>query len=398
VPCWFTRSIVLILRRRVAGVEGVSVFRIRRTPKRYAAGALAMALASLPAVTLAQIVDPPKRIQVTEGVYVFTTAPYGDVGLDGNSVVILSSDGVLVFDTNGTPAAAEKVLVEIRKLTDQPVKYVVNSHWHWDHWYGTEVYRRAFPSVRVVAHEKTRAMMMGPALAFYKPGLDEQLPGYLEGLAKRVAAAEAATPPPQNLARLKSALAMGRFFLDQKRSVRHVFPDLTFSDRLTLHLGDREIQVLNHGRAVTPGDAFLYLPKEKVVVTGDLLVNPVSFALGVYPTGWLKTLEAIDALDASVWVAGHGEPLRDKTLLHATMDVFRELLRQGKDARAKGLDPDQAKELILPSLAELRTRITQDDPRQNELFAVYLVDWFLHRVYDELAGPLSDAITPPPPR
>jgi glyoxylase-like metal-dependent hydrolase (beta-lactamase superfamily II) len=358
----------------------------------------ALALIVSPALSTAQILEPPRRVQVAEGVYVFMTPPYGDVGLDGNSVVILSTDGVLVFDTNGTPAAAEAVLAGIRKLTDKPVKYVVNSHWHWDHWYGTEVYRKAFPEVRVITHEKTRELMMGPALEFNQPGLDQQLPGYLDDLGKRVAAAEAATPPPANLARMKSALAMGRFFLDQKRGVHHTFADVTFSDRLTLHLGEREIQVLNYGRAVTPGDAFLYLPKEKIVVTGDLLVNPVSFALGVYPTGWLHTLEKIDALDATVWVAGHGEPLRDKTLLHATMDVFRELLRQGKDAKAKGLDPDQAKEIILPSLKELRTRITKDDPRQNELFAVYLVDWYLHRVYDELAGPLTDAITPPPPR
>lgn len=363
-----------------------------------ARGLAALTVMLSPGLTSAQVLDPPKRVQVADGVYVFMTPPYGEVGLDGNSVVILSNEGVLVFDTNGTPAAAEAVLGEIRKLTDQPVKYVVNSHWHWDHWYGTEVYRRAFPDVHVIAHEKTRELMMGPAIEFNRPGLDQQLPGYLDDLGKRVAAAETATPPPANLARLKSALAMGRFFLDQKRGVHHTFADVTFSDRLTLRLGEREIQVLNHGRAVTPGDSFLYLPKEKLVVTGDLLVNPVSFALGVYPTGWLQTLEKIDRLDAAVWVPGHGEPLRDKALLHATMDVFRELLRQGRDAKAKGLDPDQAKEVILPSLKELRARITKDDPRQNELFGVYLVDWFLHRVYDELAGPLTDAITPPPPR
>lgn len=358
----------------------------------------ALLLCFVPSFLGAQILEPPKRVQVAEGVYVFMTPPYGDVGLDGNSVVILSNDGVLVFDTNGTPKAAEAVLAEIRKLTDKPVKYVVNSHWHWDHWYGTEVYTRAFPGLHVITHEKTRALMMGPALAFNQPGIDRDLPGYLDDLSQRVATASAATPPPANLARMKSALSMGRFFLDQKRSVTHTFADLTFTERLTLYLGEREIQVLNYGRAVTPGDALLYLPKEKIVVTGDLLVNPVSFALGVYPTGWLNALEKIDALDATVWVTGHGEPQRDKTLLHATMEVFRELLRQGKALKANGLDPDQAKDVILPTLKELRTKITRDDPRQNELFAIYLVDWYLHRVYDELSGPLSDAIAPPPPR
>jgi glyoxylase-like metal-dependent hydrolase (beta-lactamase superfamily II) len=359
---------------------------------------LVLALIAISAAGSAQILGPPRRVQVAEGIYVFMTPPYGEVGLDGNSVAILSNEGVLVFDTNGTQAAAEAVLSEIRKLTKKPVKYVVNSHWHWDHWYGTEAYRRAFPDVHVIAHEKTRELMMGPALRFNQPGLDAELPGYLGDIAKGVSEGEAATPAPANLARLKSELAMGRFFLEEKRKAKLIFPDVTFSDRLILHLGEREIHILNYGRAVTPGDAFLYLPKEKIVVSGDLLVNPVSFALGVYPTGWLQALEKIDALDADVWVTGHGEPLHDRTLLHATMEVFRALLRQGKDARAKGRDPDQAKEMILPSLKELRSRMTRDDPGQNDLFAVYLVDWYLHRVYDELSGPLTDAITPPPPR
>lgn len=361
-------------------------------------GLNALLLILFPLVATAGPEIVPRRIDVAPGVHVFVTPPYGDVGLDGNSVVIVSGDGVLVFDTNGTPAAAEAVLAEIRRITDQPVRFVVNSHWHWDHWYGTEVYRRAFPDVRVIAHEKTRALMAGPAIEFNRPGLESQLPEFLADLGTRVAAAETQSPRPANLERMRSALVTGRFFLDQKRSVHHVLPDLTFRDSMTIHLGEREIRILNFGRAVTPGDAMLYLPKEKIAVTGDLLVNPVAFALGVYPSGWLQALERIDALDATVLVPGHGEPLRDRALLRATAQVFRELLRRGKEARARGLDPDAAREEILPSLETLRATIVGDDARQKQLFSVYLVDWFLHRVYDELAGPLTDAITPAPER
>ena len=77
----------------------------------------------------------PTRSEIAPGIHLFRSAPYGDVGLDGNSIAIISTNGVLLFDTNGTPAAAAAVLAEIRKLTSQPVRYVVNSHWHWDHWY-----------------------------------------------------------------------------------------------------------------------------------------------------------------------------------------------------------------------------------------------------------------------
>jgi glyoxylase-like metal-dependent hydrolase (beta-lactamase superfamily II) len=328
----------------------------------------------------------PQQVKVTDGVYLFSTKPYGDVGLDGNSIAITSPAGVLVFDTNGTPAAASAVLDGIQKLTDRPVRYVVNSHWHWDHWYGTETYLKAFPEVQVVSHEKTREMMMGPALAFNEPGISRDLPNYLDALAKK-----AETTPS-----LQPLLEEDRFFLEQKRSVHHVFPTTTFSDRLNIDLGGREVQVLHYDRAVTPGDAFLYLPKEKIVITGDLLVNPVSFALSCYPSGWLRSLEKIDALDATVIVPGHGMPLHDKTLLHATMDVFRVLLREGRAAKDRGLAVDDARAAIFPQLHDAMVKITGDDAKTNSAFQVQLVDWFLHRVYDELDGPLTDAIAPIP--
>lgn len=325
---------------------------------------------------------PPARIAVADGIYLFRTAPYGEVGMDGNSVVVVGDDGVLVFDTNGTPAAAAAILAEIRKLTNQPVRYVVNSHWHWDHWYGNEVYQQAFPDVKIIAHEKTLAMMKGPAIEFNRPGLERDLPNYIAALEEKGG--------------LEHLLEDAKFFLEQKRSVRHTFPNQTFTDRLDLTLGKRRIQVLHYGRAVTPGDAFLYLPDDKMVVTGDLLVNPVSFALSSYPSEWLATLEKIDKLDARTIVPGHGTVLRDRLLLRSTMMVFRELLRQGREKKAKGLDPDEARKEIMPRLTDLMLRITQNDATANRAFEIQLVDWFLHRVYDELDGKLTDDIAPIP--
>ena len=352
----------------------------------------------LSSTVLAQTRPAPARIEIADGIYLYRTAPYGEVGLDGNSIAIIENDGVLVFDTNGTPSAAAAVLADIRTLTSQPVRYVVNSHWHWDHWYGTEVYTTAFPDVKVIAHEKTKMMMAGPAIAFNKPGLEQQLPGYLASLEQRIAKAEAATPPPASLPQLQQALADGKFFLEQKNRVHHTLPNQTYTGTLTLKLANREIQVMHHDRAITPGDSFLYLPKEKIVIAGDLLINPVTFALSSYPTGWIKTLEYIDSLDASIIVPGHGEPLRDETLLKATIAVLKDLQKRGADAKARGLDPDAARAEIIPQIKDLMVAITGDQPNVNRAFEVQLVDWFLHRVYDELNGPLTDAIAPIPPK
>jgi glyoxylase-like metal-dependent hydrolase (beta-lactamase superfamily II) len=330
----------------------------------------------------------PEKVEVAKGVYCFVSKPYGDVGLDGNSVAILSDEGVVVFDTNGTPVSSAAVLAEIRTLTDKPVRFVVYSHWHWDHWYGTETYTRAFPDVQVIAHEKARVLMSGPAIEFNRPGVERQLPDYIASLDKK-----GETDPS-----VRPLVEEDRFFLQQKKNAHLVLPGVTYSDRLTLHLGGREIQVRHDDRAVTPGDTYLYLPAERLVISGDLLVNPIAFALSSYPTGWLRTLEAIDALAPAAIVPGHGQPLHDLKLLHAHMDVMRALLRAGADGRARGLDPDQVKDEVVPRLHEQMLVLTGDDPKLNAQFRTYLVDWYLHRVYDELAGPLTDAIAPIPPK
>ena len=349
--------------------------------------ALALGMPRIAAAT-----PSPRTIKVSDGIYLFITAPHSDVGLDGNAVAIVSDSGVLVFDANGTPSAARAVLGEIRRLTRQPVRYLVLSHWHWDHWYGAEVYRDAYPGIEIISHRVTRALMLGPALAFNRPGLDEQLPGHIEAVAARIAELVKTDPRSAELPRLRAHLALDRDFLAEKRGARHTVATLTFDDSLTIHLGARRIEVLHYDRAVTPGDAFLYLPDDQVLITGDLLVNPITFALGSYPGGWIATLARMDSLATRVIVPGHGEPLHDKALLEATLATLRELRRLGLAARARGLSPDSARGAIMDSVRPLMARITHDDPGLNQAFAIYMVDWYLHRVYDEAAGPLSDSI------
>lgn len=349
----------------------------------YTLGMLACAFATLEA----QARPAPTRIEVAEGVYLFRSEPYGDVGLDANSVVIVSEDGLLVFDSNGTPAGAQAVLAEIRRLTTKPVRYLVSSHWHWDHWYGAEVYRDSFPNVQIISHERTRSLMAGPAVAFNQPGLDTQLPAHIKAVEGRLATAA-------DKAALETHLARDRFFLDQKRRVRHTLANITFADSLTIHLGSRVIRVLHHDRAITPGDAFLYLPHERIVVTGDLLINPITFSLFSYPSGWIRTLEKIDALDARVIVPGHGAPMRDETVLRATHDLLVRLRALAAEAKGRGQSIEQLKTTSLADSAVLRLRatLTGGVAQQNDAFALYLVDWFVRRVYEEIDGTLTDSI------
>src|SRR5262249_38948696 len=106
-----------------------------------------------------------KKIVIADGIYQFMTML--DIYVRQlNSVVIGDETDVVVFDTNAGPSSACLILAEIRKITDKPVRYIVNSHWHPDHWSGNEVYARALPNVEIIATEQTRQYMQTVANEF----------------------------------------------------------------------------------------------------------------------------------------------------------------------------------------------------------------------------------------
>jgi cyclase len=328
--------------------------------------------------------------KVADGVYLFTTTPYGDVGLSGNSVAVLSDEGVLVFDANGTPETAATVLAEIRKLTNKPVRYLVNSHWHWDHWGGNQVYLGAFPGLQIITHEKTREHMLDLEPRWNDKGLKEDLPQFLEGFEKQIAAAKAKNAPAERIKAAEERLAADRNFLSQKQSLRKTYPNVTFSDSVTLILGGREIQVL-HARAITPGDTYVYLPKEKILVTGDILLSPYPFAIGgTYPAEWLKALEKLASLAPAVIIPGHGDAEMNGDFLRSNIALFQQVIQQVKDNKAKGLTADQTAVALGNQNSNLAAKIGIKDAETADAFKAYFLDIFVKRAYRELDTPLGD--------
>jgi cyclase len=328
--------------------------------------------------------------KVAEGIYLFTTAPYADAGLSGNSIAILSSEGVLVFDANGTPETAATVLAEIRKLTDKPVRYLVNSHWHWDHWGGNQVYLAAYPGLQIITQEKTRELMLTVEPRWNEKGLKEELPQFLDGFEKQIAAAKAKNAPPERIKAAEERLAADRNFLAQKQSLHKTYPNVTFAGSMTILLGGREIQLL-HANAITTGDTYLYLPKEKVLVTGDILLSPYPFAIGgTYPEEWLKTLQKFAAMEPAVILPGHGNAEMNTDFLRGNVDLFQSVMQQVKDSKAKGLSADQTAEAVSKLSSELAAKIGIQDAETTEAFKAYFLDVFIRRAYRELDGPLGD--------
>lgn len=328
--------------------------------------------------------------KVAEGIYLFTTTPYADVGLSGNSVAILSDDGVLVFDSSATPETAATVLAEIRKLTSKPVRYLVNSHWHWDHWGGNETYLAAFPALQIITHEKTRELMLTVEPRWNEKGLKQDLPQFLDGFEKQIAAAKAKNAPPERIQAAEERLASDRNFLAQKLALHKTFPNVTFSDSMTILMGGREIQVL-HAQAITTGDTYLYLPKEKILVTGDILLSPYPFAIGgTYPEEWLRTLKEFAELAPNVIIPGHGEVETNTDFLRGNIALFQEVMQQVKADKANGMTVEQTTEALAKQNGELAAKIGIKDPETASAFKDYFLNVFVKRAYRELDGPLGD--------
>jgi cyclase len=328
--------------------------------------------------------------KVAEGIYLFTTTPYADVGLSGNSVAIIFEDGVLVFDSSATPETAATTLAEIRKLTDKPVRYLVNSHWHWDHWGGNQTYLAAFPGLQIITHEKTRELMLTVEFRWNEKGLKQDLPQFLDGFEKQIAAAKAKNAPPERIKLAEERLAVDRNFLAQKLALHKTYPNVTFSDSMTILMDGREIQVL-HAQAITTGDTYLYLPKEKVLVTGDILLSPYPFAIGgTYPAEWLRTLEKFVALAPSVIIPGHGEAETNTDFLRGNITLFQQMIDEVKADKAKGMTVEQTTEALDKQNGELAAKIGIKDAETAAAFKDYFLDVFVKRAYRELDGPLGD--------
>src|SRR6185312_14352843 len=199
---------------------------------------------------------------------------------------------------------------------------------------------------QIITHEKTRELMLTVEPRWNDKGLKEDLPQSLDGFEKQVAAAKAKNAPPERIKAAEERLAVDRNFLTQKLALHKTYPNVTFSGSMTILIGGREIQLL-HAQAITTGDTYLYLPKEKVLVTGDILLSPYPFAIGgTHPAEWLGTLEKFAALAPNVIIPGHGDAETNIDYLRGNIALFREVMQQVKTDKAKGMTAEQITEAL----------------------------------------------------
>lgn len=272
-------------------------------------------------------VDAPYVVQPADGVYAYVQP---DGGWCLNNAGFVSDGGrTLLVDTAATERRALALREAVLTAGVPLPRTVVNTHHHGDHTYGNGVFA---PEALIVGHDNARAEQLaaGHQLELIWPATD-----------------------------------FGAITLTA--------PDLTFSDRVTLHVGDTEVQVIHPGVAHTTGDAVVWLPRQRVVFTGDLVFagGTPFLAMGSL-SGSLRALELLGSLDAETVVPGHG-PLTDASAYEATGRYLRFVAELAREGREKGLTPlETAQRADLGEFAAWR---------ESERLVANV-----HRAYAELAG------------
>ena len=263
-----------------------------------------------------------------------------------NSMVVVNADHTMLVDTSVTPAAARALVQQIREeITPRPIKYVFNSHYHFDHSHGNQIFG---DEVEIIGHEYIRKMHLSNVLQQRtNRGFTEVLPNQIAQAKQRIAQA---TDPKQR-AQLETTLKVTEAHWKAVQEVAPKPPNVTFDEVMTLHKGGREVQVHFLGRGHTGGDTMVFLPAERIVFTGDFFegrpgAGILSYFGDAFIDEWPASLERLKALDFDIIVPGHGLPLRERQQITDFQNYIRDLWRQASALRAQGLTAQQAVEKI----------------------------------------------------
>ena len=257
--------------------------------------------------------------QIGDGVYAIIHDDATDEWPHGNTGVVVGDDGVLVVDATYLPSRARADIALIRAVTDKPIRYLVYTHWHFDHNNGAIAYREAFPDVTIVSERETRdfVVLNGTWWARRSVRLDQPKQIALAELEKQLAArrgADGERLSADAAAKLQRTIQQRRAELDELGTLTVVAPSLVFDRQLTLDLGRRQVELRDRGRANSPHDVTIYVPEARVLFAGDILVQaPVPYFTESWPVPWIEVLEQIEAVPAVAIVPGHGPVFTDHT-------------------------------------------------------------------------------------
>ncbi len=257
--------------------------------------------------------------KIAENVYSYADVkkmcPQNSFG--ANAGVVIGKEGIAVIDTLMSAKEAQRFLKDIRAVSDKPVKFVVNTHYHSDHTFGNAEFARL--GATIIGQEKDKEMA------------EKYNPASLKNLRQR------------------------GFTAADIEGTALAYPALSFSDRMEIDLGDQKIQLIYPGSSHSVDSILVYLPDQKVLFTGDILfTNYHAYMADGDLKGWLKALDYILTLDVETIIPGHG-PISSKKDIREMKRYLVAFDKKAKDLCSQSKDEEYiaaALQRALPPRAE----------------------------------------------
>ena len=350
----------------------------------------ALAVAAVLMATGAFAVEPdpaqaPKvfareTLAVTDRVHVIFKPTVTDPPFEGNAIVIEQENYLVAVDAGGSPPSGIAVVQEIKKLSPKPVRYLIYTHYHGDHNLGAGAFKAAWPGVTVISTAKTRENMTGAPMDYVK--------NYAKSYSDTGDRAQKNASDPalsdvmrRNWARVAKAFpGIVAGYTNMK-----VYPaDITFTDRIALPDEVAPVEAQFLGKGNTDGDAVVWLPKQKVLIAGDLVVAPVPYAAHTFPTPWLDVLGKLKAYDFAFLVPGHGAVQKDKVYLDKVIAALTAVRDQVAPLARANMPLDEVRKRV--DVKTVKEGFTGNDPWLSFLMDAVFTGDLISNIYKEARG------------
>lgn len=317
--------------------------------------------------------------ELTKDIFVAIRPDASRQQVEGNTTVIINKKDVLVIDGGGAPIAAKQVIQTIKSKTDAPVRYLILTHGHGDHTGGCQEYVKAYPNLEILAHPGTKRYMDNGGLQ-YMADIATSTASRQRQEKEEIAEIEKANPKYK-----AEILANVNQYYFEDLAIRSaayqnleiIAPTATITDNLTLYREDREIHIFHAGYGKTASDIMVWLPKEKIMVAGDILTLPVPYGFSRNPDEWLKRLEELAAMDFEHLIPGHGTVQRDKIYLEKVIQLVKKVKQEVEIGLKKGHNEAEIFQNI--SIEKEKQAITGGDPVKDYLFQKWTLKPLVNR-------------------
>lgn len=302
----------------------------------------------------------------------------------GNGVIVPIDGGVVLVDGGGSAAVTDQILAHIETHDLGPIKYVILSHWHSDHSVNIGNYVAKYPDAIIISHPWTKTRIeerLMDSVGGMADALVENTNNAREEL--RTGHVKNNTKPLSAMQRKRAEELVADFptILAQKKLASATVPEIA-TRGMVLPVESRRIELIDLGCGNTPGDLVIWLPREKVLIGGDILTWPVPFGFPPCPSRTISTTERLLSFDFDFLILGHGPVQLDRSYGNKVLALQRHAVAEIYRLHGEGLGVDGIS-------AELRLQpydreITQGDTALEYFFNIWyrqqIVEWTIREI------------------